>query len=173
MVARGLFLDALLHVLQLGVMLPWLLWSATDICGSPKFMIDREPALPQVTLPRDHVVNNKLPYFMQSKPPILMPQQVLCPIVECRACCWTVNEEITPFIQKQTRKCDCEEIRCRLKSGHRQVSNTAVVSMVSHGITVLSIFCFNLLCLVTTSFMAALTCAFEFVRGSGRMVLKT
>ena len=68
------------------------------------------PASLQGTLPRDHVVNNKLPHFMLSKCPILIPQQVLRPLMECRTCNLMVDVEITLSVRKQARKCHREKI---------------------------------------------------------------
>ena len=54
---------------------------------------------------------------MPSKPPILIPQQVLCLVMECRTCYWTVYVEVTLSIGEQTRKHRCErkgsgKLRC-------------------------------------------------------------
>ena len=62
------------------------------------------------TLPHNHVVNNELPYFMSSKPAVLIPQQVLCPIMECGTCYWTIDMKIAFSIWEQARESHCEKI---------------------------------------------------------------
>ena len=107
---------------------------------------------------------------MASKPPILVPRQVLCPVMQWRTGHWPVYVEIALSIGKQTRKCHRKKVRSGKHAG--------VVSVVGQGITGGS----TLRCVLsgspsldsdTTSFTAASTCACTLTPGSGRITPET
>ena len=68
--------------------------SLLQVCNSylwvTKLLINKEPTLFQGTLPHDHIVDNKPPDFMPRKPSVLVPQQVLCPVMQC----WTHHRTV-------------------------------------------------------------------------------
>ena len=88
-----------------------LLQVCNSYLGVTKLLINKKQALLQGTLPHDHIVDNKLPHLMPSKPPILVPRQVLCPVSsEGHVTGWFMWK--SPFsIGKQTRKSHRKKIR--------------------------------------------------------------
>ena len=88
--------------------------SLLQVCNSyfwvTKLLINKELILFQGTLPHDDIVDKKLPDFMLRKPSVLVPQQVLCPVMQCGTRHRTVYVEITLSIGKQARKCHRKKV---------------------------------------------------------------
>ena len=145
--------------------------SATVICGSPSCWSTKNRLCSRARFLMIILWTTNFQTLCLAKLPSLVPQQVLCPVMQCGTRHRTVYAEITLFIWEQARKC------------HRKIlglvkSDVSVVPMFGKGITGRCTFrraspASPSLSSETTSFMAASTRACTFTPGSERIIPET